>query len=253
MSQEITIISMIDIQGALNANKLDGNIYMMDNLRTEGSEGEGTGNLITALNGTYWSDGSQASEVLLNWLISGIGSLPQTLPRNYHKSRTKTIRKHLLNKLGDLNENTDMESLKKINAISQIKDHFGNIRGEDTNILTITGESHIKDITDEPVSYHTPIITDITGEAVEKEVIYPAQYGTPVSIKDGWYWSATADTAKTGVYSYTLHITLFKPTYIKNILTWEPVKMTHESHIKVTSLPKKNGFSNGAMIELPIS
>ena len=43
MSQELTIIVLVDVQAALDANTLEGNIYLIDNLKDEGSTGEGTG------------------------------------------------------------------------------------------------------------------------------------------------------------------------------------------------------------------
>lgn len=265
MSQQITVILMIDIEAALNANKLEGNLYMIDNLRTEGSEGEGTGHLVTAVKGNHWSDGSQAGEAIFNWLISGIDSLPKTLPRQYHKNRTRALNKKLLAKLNnlknkenldDLNENENLQNLINMTiGISKIKDSVGNSRDHGIGNFTVTGKHYIKGQSDEPISYLDPIITDITGEAVDNGVIFPAQYGTPVSIKDGWYWSASTDTSKTGTYSYTLHITLYKPKHIKKTTTleWEPIQMTYESNIKVsTSTPKVNGFTNGSMGELPI-
>lgn len=264
MSQQIGIVAVVDIKAALKANKLDGNIYMLDNLRTEGSEGEGTGDLITAANGCYWYDGSQANEVVFNWLISGIGSLPQTLPKQYQKIRTKLQNKKALKSLNiiknkenvaNLKEKETLEKLKNMDiSASKIQDHFGNSQDYGVGALTITGNHYVKGKSEEPISYLDPIITDITGEAVDKGVIYPAQYGSPVSVKDGWYWSATTDTSKVGVYSYTLHITLYKPKYNEEtaILEWQPVEMTYESKIKVTNTPKVNGFTNGGMAELPI-
>ncbi|MDO9105752.1 MAG: hypothetical protein Q7U57_12435 [Methylovulum sp.] len=264
MSQEITIIVMIDTAAAINANTLEGNIYLVDNLKTEGSEGEGTGQLNTAVNGAHWIDGSQSGEHLLNWLPSGIGSLPPSLPRTFHQHKSKLIdRKNLLS-IKNMPQMKGLQSAedfsKELHRISQtigstsnIKDAHGNVSDLGIKVMNIFGEPFIKD--QEPssnISYLPPLITNITGEAVDKGVIFPAQYGTPISIKDGWYWSASVDTNKTGNYAYTLHISIYKLSYIGEMPTWEPIKMTHESYLNVTSAPKKNGFTHGAMAELPI-
>lgn len=263
MSQQIAIMLVIDIEAALKTRKLDGNIYMFDNLRTEGSIGEGTGELTTIANGYYWSDGSQASDVVFNWLISGVGSLPKTLPAQYRKSRRKSHNNKILKELmllknkqydNNLSENEAFKFLGDMPSFSsKVNDFLGNSYDYGSGSLTITGKDYTKDTVDEPISYLEPVITNITGEAVDKGVIFPAQYGSPVPVKDGWYWSATTDTNKVGTYSYTLHIILYKPKDEKHgVLEWEPVEMTCEAKIKVTKTAKVNGFTNGAMGQLPI-
>lgn len=261
MSQQITIILMIDTEAAIRANKLEENIYMFDSLRTEGSKGAGTGNLITSIIGNHWCDGSQASQIILNWVASGIGSFPQTLPKHYYKNRTKSLNDKLHAKLNYLKNEKNLNSLKQdenlINmtmGMSKIKNFSG--KGQDYVIrtLTSTGKPYIPGKTDESISYLNPIITDITGEAVYKGVIFPAQYGSPGVIKNGWYWSAGVDTSKVGIYSYTLRITVYKPKYVEEIsaFEWEPIQMMYDSNIRIASEPKINGFTNGFMGELPI-
>jgi len=245
MSQEITIIVLIDIQAALDANTLDGNIYLIDNLRTDGSTGVGTGDLTTIINGSYWCNGAQATEVITNWLTTGIGSLPLTLPRDFYIKRTAEINNELLNDI----KTSAATVLTKIESGTFINDLNGHKRALGIKPLTVTGD-YFDSHTDDPssLSYLTPIITNISGEAVDKGVLYTCQLGTPVYIKDGWYWCATADTSKVGIYSYTLHVTLFKP--VNN--TYEPVQMTYDAKIKVTSNPQVNGFTKAGMGILPL-
>ena len=89
MSQQLEIIVMIDIEAAIKANTLEGNTYLFDNMKLQGSEGQGTDNLVTAINGTHYFDGSQADEQVLNWLPYGIGSLPPTLPKTFHADKSR--------------------------------------------------------------------------------------------------------------------------------------------------------------------
>ncbi len=252
---------MVDVEAALKDNKLDGNIYLIDNLRTDGSEGVGTDHLTTVINGSYWSDGSQATEVITNWLTGALGSLPPTLPRNFHVERTKSINEGLLQTIKNLPARKTTAAAKanapallsdvvnKLTKTTFIKDPEGNTRDFGIKPLTVTGD-HFEKGKDDPSeqSYLAPVITDITGEAVDKNVFFTCQLGTPVYIKDGWYWCATADTSKVGEYSYTMHITLYK--LVNNV--YEPVKMTHDAKIKVSTAPQRNGFTGAGMGIIPL-
>ncbi|MCK4763580.1 MAG: hypothetical protein KAW12_15375 [Candidatus Aminicenantes bacterium] len=266
MRQEITIIVLIDVQAAINANTLEGNIYMIDNLRNEGSIGEGTGHLVSAINGAHWLDGTQADEQILNWTPAVIGSLPSSLPKSFHveKSRISEIKefKDLPQRLKEAGEDkkgikdihTNLQNItKNICSLGKVKDTRGNVKHTGLKVMNVMGEPFREgEGTTSELSHFIPQIDDITGEAVDKGVIFPAQYGTPISIKDGWYWSATADTNKVGTFAYTMHITLYKLSNFLGEPVWEPINMTYESHIKVTNVPKNNAFTNGAVGMLPI-
>jgi len=263
MSQELTIIVLVDVQAALDANTLEGNIYLIDNLKDEGSTGEGTGELISAINGSHWCDGTQTCDIVINWLISGIGAIPLTLPRNYIEYRSKGIDDNWLRNIKKFHKSTDSEHqkslLKKVDITgivenigntNQLKDKHGHYRDLKVKTLNVFAEPfdnkhHITNL-----SYLPPQITNITGQAVENKVLYPAQYGTPVQIKNGWYWSATVDTSKTGIHKYTLHLILYK--YNGEEESWSPVEMQYDSMIRVTNAPQVNGFTNAAVGLLPI-
>lgn len=258
MSQQITITVLVDVQNALEQNTLEGNIYLIDNLRTDGSEGVGTGHLTTAVNGSYWSDYSQVYEVVINWSATALGSLPLTLPRSFYKERSDAINDQLI---GHLVAATANDGLLKASAVSLqqtaqdvatttfIRDEQGNIRDLDVKPLTVTGSLY-QPGKDDPsqLSYLAPIINNITGPAVDEGVIYPCQQGTPVFIKSGWYWCATADTSKVGEYSYTMHMTLYK--LVNKV--YEPVKMTYDASIKVSTQPQVNGFTHAGLGVLPL-
>lgn len=253
MSQEITIIILVDIQAALEANSLDGNIYLIDNLRTDGSEGEGTGNLITAIDGSYWCDGTQCCDIVLNWLITGIGNLPNTLPRYYNKTRSKNIDQYRLKEIQNFHLNKNETNSKTALLENRIIQNIGNSdqlqiapsKSIDLGIksLNVFGDAFDKSQDISSLSFLPPQVSNITGEAVDKGVLLPAQYGTPIPIKDGWYWSATVDTSKTGIHDYTLHLTLYN--MVEGI--WVPVEMTHQAQIRVTNQPQRNGFTNAGI------
>lgn len=255
MNQELTIIVLVDVPNALKENKLEGNIYLIDNLRTDGSKGVGTPHLTSAVNGSYWIDGSQAYDVIINWLTTGLGSLPPTLPRGYYKQRAEEIKENLLQKLkapkleASANSLSLQQTAQKLASTVAIRDDKGNTRDLDIKPLTVTGHLYEPN-QDDPssLSYLMPIITDIKGQAVELGVLFPCQLGTPVYINNGWYWCATADSSKIGVYTYTMHITMHK--LVNGV--YEPVTMTYDAKINVTTKPQVNGFTKGGMGFLPL-
>jgi len=277
LSQEITIIVMIDTVGGINANSLDGYIYLVDNLRTEGSTGVGTGQLTSAVNGQHWSDGSQASEIVMNWAVTGISSPPLTLPRNYQTDRSHTIEAEALAKLNATverletfgSEGSSVNNLQKIRTERGINALVKNKNGGTSDLglklldlqgrvvpleLTTSYQSRIREpkLESSDFSQFWPKMTNITGEAVDKGILFPAQYGSPLSMNDGWYWSASASTHKPGIYSYTMQFTLYSLTFIDGHAVWEPKDMTYDAKIRVTSNSKTNGFTKGAIGMLPI-
>jgi len=257
MSQQIAIIVLVDIKAALETKSLDGNIYLMDNLRTNGSEGQGTGKLITAIDGSYWCDGSQNSDIVFNWIISGIGSIPVTLPNNYYHTRTKHIdhrwiqsikNAHFGTNIGEKEANFETAIFEKIGTYAKLRTSHVSVMDIEIKTLNIFGE-HFDNSQDKSIlNPLPPQITDITGFAVDDKVIFPAQYGSPVPIKDGWYWSATVDTSKTGLHNYTLHITLYD--FVDEV--WTPVEMTYDAQIKVSNNPVRNGFTNAGLGYIPL-
>ena len=217
MSRQITILVMVDVEAALAEGTLENNVYMMDSERAYGSEGCGTGCLTTAVECGMLMDGSQAEDVVLNWCVGCIKAMPATLPRFYVTYRNNKLQSEAVEKL--MAGSTARQKL-----MAQLK----SIESEDTDT--------------------TPYLANITGEAVDAGVIFPAQYGTPVPVHGGWYWSASVSTYRPGVYRYKLHLKLFK----RNGDRPEAVEMACEAALKITNAPQRNGFSGGGICFLPV-
>ncbi|MBW8481381.1 hypothetical protein [Actinomadura parmotrematis] len=257
MAQQLAIIVLVDIGGALRDRTLDDNVYVFDNMRFQGSTGEGTGDLVTAVNGSYWSDGSQGTEQVLNWLPYALGGIPPTVPRGYAAERSRQIDQQALDDLRALADGADDEAAGGVNRIRRdIGTRVRSTRG--ARGLT---SRKVLDVTGRPVSgadaaaahnYATPIITDITGEAVDEKIIYPAEYGSPDMVTDGWYWSATIDTARPGTYAYTMHVQLHELVERDAGLRWEAVDLTCEARLRVVTEPKRNAFTGGGLGLLPV-
>ncbi|RXK85974.1 hypothetical protein [Filimonas effusa] len=278
MAQEITIIMLIDIPAAIQQGTLDGNIYMVDNLKTEGSENEATGKLISAVNGTYWATGAQASEQLINWLPYSVSCLSPNLPRFYAQDRLEKTNDRLLGLLRSSSGQNQTMLLQDavaaapltVPALSTVADKQGapitnelplmDVRGKfltvnevEPVLLKFSSDENGNEAVDiSSLSYLAPQIYNITGEAVDKGVIYPAQYGSPAPIKGGWYWCASVNTYMIGTYSYTMHITLYKPEVNGTNVVWTPVNFTYDARIKVTSDVMRNGFTGAGLGMLPI-
>jgi hypothetical protein len=265
MGQQAAIIVLVDAGSALATRTLENNIYLFDNLKNQGSEGIGTPNLVTAIRGSCWSDGSQAAEQVLNWAVYSLGSIPPTVPRNYllHRSQQsdrqalaelRTLASQSGGTLKDVKERLDTIAdgvgvRAKVASVGQertrhahkVFDVTGNVRPPDAVADSSTDQSH-----------STPVVTDISGEAVEMGIMYPAQYGSPDLFSGGMYWSASVGTSRPGTYAYTMEIELHELVPRDGDFVWEPVRMRHDAHLKITNDAMRNGFTGAGVGLLPI-
>ncbi|WP_405579622.1 hypothetical protein [Streptomyces sp. NBC_01190] len=259
MGQQLAIIVLVDTGNALESRTLEGNTYLFDNMKLQGSEGEGTGDLVTAVNSSTWSDGSQASEAVLNWLPYSLGSIPPTVPRSYQADRARQSDQQALDALSTLADRPATSTAETASELSRIQRTAGTrvrstARSRNPSghkLLDVTGNI----VTDQGAgahSYPPPVITDITGEAVDLKIIYPAEYGSPDLVTDGWYWSATVDTSRPGTYAYTMHIQLHELVHRAEDWLWEPVTLQVDSNLKITSEPKRNAFTKAGLGLLPL-
>ncbi|MFB7123843.1 hypothetical protein DR950_17415 [Kitasatospora xanthocidica] len=260
MAQQLAIIVLVDVGNALESRTLTGNTYLFDNMKLHGSLNQGTGELVTAINGSYWSDGSQAGEQVLNWLPYSLGSIPPTVPRGYHTTRARAAEKEALAELANLSEKAGVANGDTEAALTRIRQTVGTRVNGASRTAALSGQ-RVLDVTGRVVSDHgqdthsypAPVITDIFGEAVDEKIIYPAEYGSPDLVTDGWYWSATIDTSRPGTYSYKMRIQLHELIQRAGEWTWEPVNLTCESKLRITAEPKRNGFTGAGVGYLPIA
>ncbi|MCP2338449.1 hypothetical protein [Actinomadura rupiterrae] len=263
MAQQHGIIVLVDVANALRERTLDGNAYWFDNMRFLGSTGEGGANLVTIVPGTYYLDGSQATEQVLNWLPAALGAIPPTVPRNYHVEQARRADQEALANLAALGTagtapagtapagaTADVAGIQRLvgRRAARPKSSRSLASGR---VLDVTGRVAGADAA---AAYNppAPVITDITGTAVDEKIIYPAQYGSPDMVYDGWYWAATVDTSRPGTYPYTMHFQLHELVERNDELVWEPVDLTAASSIHVIKDPKRNAFTGAGLGALPI-
>ncbi|WP_440069910.1 hypothetical protein [Streptosporangium sp. OZ121] len=253
MAQQHGIIVLFDVENALRTRSLEGNTYWFDNMKLFGSAGVGTEQLVTIVPGTHFLDGSQATEQVLNWLPAALGSIPPTVPRNYLAEQERADDRRTLNELASLNtedgvSETDLKRLQR--RVGKRAGKQGGGRGlTAAKLLDVTGKTTSSSAA---YNYPAPVITDITGEAVTEKIMYPAQYGSPDMIYDGWYWAATVDTSRPGVYPYTMHIQLHELVEQNDEMVWQSVDMTCTSSLKIINDPKRNGFTGAGVGALPL-
>lgn len=265
MSQQLAIIVMVDVAAALESRTLEGNTYLFDNMKLQGSTGEGTGELVSAINGTYWNDGSQANEQVLNWLLYSLGSIPPTVPRGYLADRARESDQKALAALDDLASRAQSDGTDVAAELSAIQRKVGTrTRVESANRPGSRGGHKVVDLTGKVVTHDpgeppsaavhpAPVLTDVIGEAVDNKIIYPAAYGSPDLVTDGWYWSASVDTSRPGTYSYTMEIELHELKEQDGEWIWLPVRMTYDAKLRIATDPKRNGFTKGGLGLLPIA
>ncbi|MBO2445952.1 hypothetical protein J4573_02510 [Actinomadura barringtoniae] len=256
MAQQHGIIVLIDVANALESRTLDGNAYWFDNMKFLGSAGEGTQQLVTIVPGTYYMDGSQATEQVLNWLPAALGAIPPTVPVNYHAERAQQTDRQALEQLAALTEATGIGAGTGVERIQgEVGRRARRPRGSRSlttgKVLDVTGQVAGTDPT-AAYNYPKPVITGITGQAVDEKIMYPAQYGSPDMVYDGWYWAATVDTSRPGVYPYRMDVQLHELVERDGELVWESVNLACDSALKITAEPKVNGFTHAGLGALPV-
>jgi hypothetical protein len=256
MGQQLGIIVLIDIAGAVEANDLHGHLWFVDNGRWDGSTGEGTGNLVTAL------DVTDADIPVLNWLPLGIGTVPVTVPQTFFLyeddrralSQPPLPAKHpqrfpvrIRNILGDEVNIKQPAHLPRGEVPADPAMPFSGQGFLDPGPARFrrTGQSRVARPGDQDViHYPDPAIQRIGGEAVEQGVIFPAQYGSPELFSDGLYWSASVDPNVLGVFRYTLWITLcYSRRDGEGRVTDHSVTLPHDAWIKISRGALRSGFS----------
>ena len=300
MSQQLGIVMVIDSMAALEEGTLENNIYMFDNMGAL-STGQGTDRLVQYVDGAYYRDGSQAGDYVYNWAAVGLSSLPESLPRSFKFGQVASAKEEKLqdlkSKVSEIEEaaeitknelekvSTGLIDLIGLSAVLTEDESEGGIEKVQINAgpLPHPGEveaqqvfySHDGEVIPHSqrqtaleegmISQPIPMITNISGEAVDKGIIYPAQYGSPDYIYDGWYWSATVATHLPGTWSYILHITIYEMSFQSTgkydsrgqkekspRIIWTPHEFRLEAKLVVKQQPVTNGFTGAGDGWLPV-
>ncbi|WP_329364410.1 hypothetical protein OG896_10490 [Streptomyces sp. NBC_00669] len=239
MNQQVAVVVLVDVAAALESRTLEGSIHLLDNARLQGSVGQGSADLITAINGSYWSDGSQADEQVINWALYSLGSIPPTVPRGYLAAERGRGTARTPARAGGTSGGKPVGKPGG-KPVGRVADITGGLHTPRSGWFP-AGHAHPE-----------PVLGAIVGEAVDKGVLHPAVYGSPDQVTDGWYWSASVDTTRPGTYGYTMRIELHEPVESDGQWRWEPVRLAYDSAVRIRTAPKRNGFTKAGLGTLPI-
>jgi len=209
MSQQLGIVIIIDVKSALKENNLENNIYMFDNNKWLGSQGEGSKELISAIH----QDGYNGQ--IMNWISCAVGSLPITIPKTFFMKKN------------------NVSVLTAKNSQMQL-----DITGKELDLSKINADELLN------IQRPMPEILEIKGEAVDKGIIVPAIYGSPDPLSQGLYWSAVVSMSQKGKYTYTLYFKLYYPCKEEEngTIRWKYKIMRHDAYIYITNSSLVNGF-----------
>ena len=247
---QTSIYLMIGVGKALFERKLEGNTYQLQTRLQLGEvidQADRTAIRVSAV-GIHRPDGSIADDVTLNWIVGSVLGLALARPIPFQLPEGAT------DNLPDVGEPGSevrsqaqlfalLENLEKsfdIKSDTPIEGFPASIDGQPMSIEEVIMGGHLP-----------PALLDITGQAVDDAVIFPAQYGSPDVHTDGWYWSATVDTNKVGLHRCDLHIQLFRPRIEGSTVTWDPEVHVLEMELDVSQLTQVNGFTGAGMGYLP--
>lgn len=214
MSQQMGIIVLVDNAAAIETGSLQGNLHLFDNGRWSGSRELGTDHMVTAIDATQsWT---QNDVPVLNWIPVGIGGPPPALPQQ-----------QFLNPF-DRRMIADVPQpvRRPLYAHPRILDAFG----RDMRLAALSGAADAAS-----TFYPDPVICNIAGEAVEKGVIFPAQYGSPDFFSEGLYWSATVDVRHIGLFAYTMTIKLYHSRTNLTVAEEDAVVLCQDAYIDITN------------------
>jgi hypothetical protein len=251
------IILLADVEAILDERSVENNVYLLDNTKKLGSIGEGTSDLTTNIVGAVNPDGSLAAEAVMNWIAYGIAAAPLPVLRAAGGRDPGASR--LSNLLSEIKSAKPADVTKAIARSESIANQPSGAIFERKSGHQI----HVPLVFPRPLGASqngsairagdlSPLISNIAGPAVGDGVLYPAQYGSPDYLTEGWYWSATVDTHKIGIHTYEIHLVVHRPIEKNGAAVWKPETYVVESKINVITGIMANGFTGYGPGVLPL-
>lgn len=246
-----SVFLLISVLEALKQRGVEGNAYQLLARLDEESEvgGPDPATLRVTATGVHRPDGSIADDVTLNWNVASLQEHPYARPKPIVlDAQTEAAVKALaemarsLSSIAEIKAAIDaFEAEHGLVGASLAEQGFMGLDGQPMTVAEVMAGGHI-----------APVLVDITGQAVDDEVIFPAQYGSPDSDSAGWYWSATVDTHKVGLHRCDLHIMLYRPRLEGHMIQWDPEIYTVGMDLVVNQVEQTNGFTGAAIGYLPL-
>lgn len=247
---QASIYLMIAVPSALTQRQLEGNAFQLEARIDEGLRAEDVdrGGLRVSAVGVHRPDGSIADDVTLNWIVGSLHGIPNARPVPITLGSVAQEEMQAL--LQSVNEMSSMAEIKA--AIDAYEQQHGLVDQDPNDDLPEGFDGLPMSVEEIMAGGHlTPAIVDITGQAVEDAVIFPAQYGSPDPFTDGWYWSATVDTHKVGRHHFELHVMLHRPRLEGSVIMWDPEIHILGMELDVNHVVQTNGFTGAGLGYLP--
>lgn len=203
--------------------------------------------------GVHYADGSMADDVTLNWIVTSITAIAQS---RRHPIPLDDAQLAFAGEIFRLTEG--LPTLREVQHV------LGSVHRADGTPYALARLPDVpgvpRDISGRPVNaaqalsgaFISPVLSDITGPAVDDGVVYPAQYGSPDLLTEGWYWSATVDTRQTGIHRLDLHLDIYRPIIRDRCLDFVPERYVLPTWLDVRAVPAVNGFTGGPIGYLPL-
>ena len=246
-----SIFIMIALGRCLAERRIQGNAHLLET-RVESTSLEASADpkaIRISATGIHRPDGGIADDVTLNWIVGSILGLGNARPVAIELN--PEIQKDLEVLVGRMSAVTS--PLQIANIIQSFVSERGlksdvpiegfpeGVDGDPMSIEEILAGGHI-----------SPTLVDITGQAVDDAVIFPAQYGSPDIRTEGWYWSATVDTNKVGLHRCDLHFVMHRPRLEGSTVVWDPETHILEMELDVSFITQMNGFTGAGIGCLPL-
>jgi len=248
---QASIFLMISVASALSEGRVEGNAFQVQT-RIDGgglAEGSDTKSIRVKAVGVHRPDGSIADDVTLNWILGSMMGLANAQPRPIELKPAMEAEFQALSE--SIESATSLEEVHAAVVAFEAEHGFENDSPVDGFPQGYDG--HPMSVEEVLLGGHiSPMLIDVTGQAVDDGVIFPAQYGSPDLRTEGWYWSATVDTNKVGLHHCDLHIRIHRPRLEGSTIVWERETHVLVMELEVGQLTQINGFTGGGIGYLPL-
>lgn len=248
---QVSIFLMVAVESVLSERRIEGHAFQLQTRLEDDDAQNAAGrptNRVSAV-GVHRADGSIAEDVTLNWIVGSVAGLGIARPTPIELNTV--VKNEVESLIHGLDSSMPLADVKA--AIDAYEKEHGLASDAGVPTFPVGFDGHPMSVEEVMMGGHlSPVLVDITGQAVDDEVIFPAQYGSPDARTDGWYWSATVDTHKVGVHRCDLHIDVFRPTFEDSRIVWVPETYVLDMELVVSQITQVNGFTGAGIGYLPL-
>lgn len=228
---QASILLVVDVNAVLRGGDINDHSYLVDNITALPGEPRDPRSKLTRVRASVDVCGTPREEAVLNWIVLNVSGKSSSLPRNYGAIHSRNS----INRSGN-----------------NINRPIFDAEGQPINIPVESPEtghnglaSTVRENDQNEAAAYVPVeVCDIGGPAVCEHTMYPGLYGSPPIVgASGWYWSASVDMRKAGVFDYYLEAVLYRPARKETEWSLKPEKHRINARLEVMPILSFNGFS----------